>query len=61
LHKAREQMPTNTFIKLFHFLNADAGDGDGTNENGGEEGAGPYYPESGIEFQGPRANKQDEL
>ena len=52
-------MPNSTFIKLFHFLNADAGDG--TNGNGGEDAAGPYYPDSGIEFEGPRGTKQDEL
>lgn len=52
-------MPNSTFIKLFHFLNADAGDG--TNGNGGEDAAGPYYPDSGIEFKGPRGTKQDEL
>ena len=27
MSNAREQMPNNTFIKLFHFLNADAGEG----------------------------------
>ena len=26
-------MPNNTFIKLFHFLNADAGEGDAVNPN----------------------------
>ena len=30
---AREQMPNNTFIKLFHFLNADAGEGGAVNPN----------------------------
>ena len=29
MSNAREQMPNNTFIKLFHFLNADAGEGGG--------------------------------
>ena len=32
-------MPNNTFIKLFHFLNADAGEGGNQNgENDGDMG-----------------------
>jgi len=51
-------MPNNTFIKLFHFLNADA---DGNIANSGEDGGGNDYPESGADFQGLRGNKHDEL
>mmetsp|Transcript_12071 Transcript_12071/g.16379 ORF Transcript_12071/g.16379 Transcript_12071/m.16379 type:complete len:229 (-) Transcript_12071:1932-2618(-) len=48
---AREQMPNNTFIKLFHFLNADA---EG-NANGGQN-------EDGHGEDGPgQRSKQDEL
>lgn len=71
---AREQMPNNTFIKLFHFLNADADEGGVAIANPGEteeenikrdafkENAG--YQESGDNregYLGPRVNKQDEL
>ena len=48
-------MPNNTFIKLFHFLNADA-DGaanPGDTLDGGQNDSGDGY--------GPRGNKQDEL
>ena len=49
---AREQMPNNTFIKLFHFLNADAGAEDGTALGGtmpGGTAAGLASDTNGVE------------
>ena len=39
LSNALEQIPNNTFTKLFHFLNADAGEGGapGNNNNDGND------------------------
>ena len=64
---AREQMPNNTFIKLFHFLNADAADGNpGAAPGNNIEGADNTKEanglrESGANGNGPRGDKQDEL
>ena len=68
-------MPNNTFIKLFHFLNADAGEAGATNaapggadteddhhhlnERNAYGGANNF--DSGNQGGGPRGNKQDEL
>ena len=60
-------MPNNTFIKLFHFLNADAADGNpGAAPGNNIEGADNTKEanglrESGDNGNGPRGNKQDEL
>ena len=59
---ACEQMPNNTFIKLFHFLNADAGEGgavnpsiDVLNEDDNLKDVGVYRESSdNREMQGPR-------
>ena len=65
LSNAREQMPNNTFIKLFNFLNTDAGEGGATASPGQAEEEGTGYRDSGDNREGllgPRANnKQDEL
>lgn len=50
LANARDNMPNNTFIKLFHFLDADAA-GEG-NENGENV---PGYTDSGAEY--PKGNR----
>ena len=39
MSNARDNMPNNTFIKLFHFLNADAGEAGGANAGGALGGA----------------------
>ena len=55
-------MPNNTFIKLFHFLNADADGKDPTDKKDDALGENnPGYLDSGIDVPGPRGNKQDEL
>ena len=71
MSNAREQMPNNTFIKLFHFLNADAGEGDVANAGDTEDDRNEKDAfRDGMGFDrlegyqgggGLRANKQDEL
>ena len=69
MSNAREQMPNNTFIKLFHFLNADAGEGGAVNPGDTEEDLnekdafldGIGYDHHDENAGGPRGNKQDEL
>ena len=58
-------MPNNTFIKLFHFLNADAGEGGAVNAGDTEEefdekdafGEGMGYDRHDDHPGGPRGNK----
>ena len=64
LSKAPEQLPNNTFTKLFHFLNADAGDGQaagGEEERDADAGYNDRDDNRDSGFPGPRGNKQDEL